>query len=369
MFFRFLSKQAKLCVNYCVEVQKGQSVLIQGSAETIPLINEIYREVLRAGGHPTTNIMVPGQEYIFYKEAQDFQLDYSNPFDLYYIKNFDVAIRIRGLTNTRELSNIDPEKIQRAQIAQMEFWKTFFERQGTGELKWIVMPYPTIGMAQEASMSLEEFADLIEKTCLLDKDDPIAEWQAVSRKQQKFCDFLEKVDEIHIIGKGTGTDITLSVKGRKWENCDGKKNLPDGEVFTGPVEDSINGTITFSFPGIYQSREIEDIILTFEKGKVVEAKAKKGQELLEKILKIPGARRIGELAFATNYNMERFVKNMLFDEKIGGTIHMALGNGWPETGSKNRSAIHWDCLCDMREEGQIFADGKLIYEKGKFLIT
>ncbi|MFX1337149.1 MAG: aminopeptidase [Promethearchaeota archaeon] len=366
MTFRFLSKQAKLCVNYSVEVQKGESVLIQGSAETIPLMNEIYREVLRAGGHPMTNIMVPGQDFIFYKEAQDHQLDYSNPFELYYIKNFDIAVRIRGLTNTRELSNIDPKRIQRAQLAQAEFWKIFFGRQGTGELKWVVLPYPTIGMAQEASMSQEEFADLIEKTCLLHKDNPIDEWKKVSQDQQKYCNFLEKIDEIHIVGEGT--DIKMSVKGRKWENCNGKKNLPDGEIFTGPVENSINGQISFSFPGIYQSREIEGIVLKFKNGKVIKGTAKKGQELLETILKIPGAERVGELAFATNYNMKKFVKNMLFDEKIGGTIHMALGNGWPETGSENRSAIHWDCLCDMREEGQIFADGNLIYEKGKFLV-
>jgi aminopeptidase len=366
MYFNVISKQAKLCVKYCVDVQKGESVLIWGPVEAIPLINEIYREVLRAGGHPITKIEVPGEEYIFFKEAQDYQLDYSNPFDLYYVKNLNIAIKIRGLSNTRELSNIDPEKIQRAQLAQMEFWKTFFERQGTSDLKWVVLPYPTIGMAQEASMSQEEFGALIEKTCLLDKSDPIEEWKAVSCEQQRFCDFLEKMDELHILSKDT--DIKLSVKGRHWENCDGKKNLPDGEVFSAPIEDSINGTITYSFPGIYQSREIEGIALTFEKGKVIQAKAKKGQELLEKILKIPGARRVGEIAIGTNYNMTRFVKNMLFDEKIGGTLHMALGNGYPETGSKNRSAIHWDCLCDMRDDGQIFADGKLIYKKGKFFI-
>ena len=208
----------------------------------------------------------------------------------------------------------------------MDFWKVFFQRQGTGEISWIVCPYPSEGMAQEANMSKEEFADLIVKTCLLDKSDPIAEWKTVSHKQQKYCDYLDKVEELHVIGKGT--DITLSVKGRKWENCNGKKNLPDGEVFTGPIEDSIDGTIAFSFPGIYQLRQIEKVILTFEKGKVIEASTTKGQEILEEILKISGAKRVGEFAIGINYGMSTFVRNMLFDEKIGGTIHLALGNGY-----------------------------------------
>jgi aminopeptidase len=366
MHFRFLSKQAKLCVQYCVDVQKGETVLIWGSLKAIPLINEINREVLHAGGHPMTRIDIPGQEFIFYKEAKEHQIKYSNPFDLYYVKNIDITVKIRSISNTRQLSNIDPEKIQLSQLAQVDFWKTFFSRQGTGDLKWIVLPYPTEGMAQEANMSQEEFADLIEKTCLLDKEDPIKEWKSVSLKQQKYCDYLEKVDKIQVLSHNT--DLTLSVKGRHWENCDGRKNLPDGEVFTAPIEKSINGVITYSFPGIYQQREIEGITIRFEKGKVIEATAKKGQDLLHEILKIPGAKRVGEFAIGTNYNMKTFVKNMLFDEKIGGTLHMALGNGYPETGSKNRSAIHWDCLCDMREEGKIITDGELIYEKGKFLI-
>lgn len=248
----------------------------------------------------------------------------------------------------------------------MEFRKTFFERQGRGEIKWVVMPFPTEAMAQEANMSKEEFGELIEKTCMFDKADPIAEWQDVSKKQQKYCDYLNNVSTLHFVGKGT--DLTMSVKGRLWVNCDGKKNLPDGEVFTGPEEDSINGTITFSFPGIYQSKVIEGIVLKFNEGKVIEATAQKGQDILDQILKITGAKQVGEIAIGTNYNMTTFVKNILFDEKIGGTIHMALGNGYPDTGSKNRSAIHWDLLCDMREEGKIYADKELFYENGQFKI-
>lgn len=366
MCLKFLSKEAKLIVNYCVNIQKGNKALIWGPAEAFPLINEIYREILRAGGHPMTKINIPEQEYIFYKEAQDYQLEFQNQFDLYHAQNIDVAIMINGTSNSRELSNISPEKIRKAELAKMEFWKTGFMRQATGELKWVLCPYPLNSMAQEANMSKEEFAALIEKTCFLDKEDPSAEWQKLSKTQQKYCDYLNNVDKLHFIGKGT--DITMSVKGRTWENLDGKKNMPDGEILSGPIEDSVNGVITFSFPGIYMGREVENIVLKFEKGKVVEAIASKGQELLEALLKIPGAKRIGEVAIGTNYGMTKFVKNILFDEKIGGTIHMALGNGYPETGSKNKSAIHVDLICDMREEGQIFTDGNLFYEKGKFVM-
>lgn len=367
-FSSILSKYAKLVVNYCVNIKKDDTVLIWGPVESIPLINEIYREVLKSTeGHPYTQIIVPEQDYIFYKEAKEHQIEYSNPFQLYLVNHVDVAIKINAPSNTRELSNINPEVIKKVQLAKMNFWKSFFQRQATGELVWTSLQYPTDGMAQEANMSKEEFGDFINKTCFLDKEDPIAEWQSVSQQQQKYCDYLEKGDQIQVIGEGT--DLTLSVKGRKWENSDGKKNMPSGEIFTGPIEDSINGIITFSFPGIYQSRIVEGIVLKFENGQVIEASADKGQDILDQILKIPGAKRAGEFAIGTNYNMTRFIKNIAFDEKIGGTIHMALGNGYPETGSKNQSAIHWDLICDMRKSGKIFADGKLMYENGKILIN
>ena len=367
MILNYLTTYAKLIVNYCVDIKKDDKVLIWGMVDSIPLINEVYREVLKnTDGHPITRITIPGQEYIFFKEAKKHQLEFSNPFDMDMVRNLDVVIIIRGAYNTRELTNISPKIIRKAQVAQVEFFKTFMERQATGELQWTIVQYPTHGAAQEADMSKEELADFIVKICFLDKDDPIAEWQAVSKFQEKYCDFLEKVDQIHVVG--IGTDLTLSVKGRTWENSNGKKNMPSGEVYTSPIENSINGTITFSFPGIYQSRLIEGIVLKFQHGEVVQAIAQQGQELLDEILKIPGAKRAGEFAIGTNYNITKFIKNIAFDEKIGGTIHIALGRGYPQTGSKNRSAIHWDLLCDMRKEGRIYADGTLIYDKGQFII-
>ncbi len=367
MFFEYFNKIAKLLTKHCADIKKGNVVLIWGSVETIPLINEIYREVLKnTDGHPIIKIDVPGQEYIYYKEAKDHQLDYKNPFDLFLVSNIDVAIRLKTSANTNELSNISSKKIQRAELAQIDVWQTFSRREGAGELNWIVFPYPSQGMAQQANMSKEEFEDLIITTCFLDKPDPIAIWKELEQKEEKYVDYLNNVDKLHIIGKGT--DLTLSVKGRKWISHYGKRNLPDGEVFTGPIEDSLNGIISFTFPSKFRSKPIEDIMLKFKDGKVVESTATKGQEILKEILKIPGAKRVGEFAIGTNYEISKFVGEILFDEKIGGTIHMALGNGYPETGSKNRSVIHWDLVCDMRKEGQILADGKEIYRDGKFVI-
>ncbi len=366
MSLEFLNKEAKLAVNYSVKVQKDETVIIMGSVEAIPLIKEIYREVLRAGGHPYTKLNIEGLEYIFYSEAEDFQLDHIDFLKLYAIKKFNVLISVRSVQNTRELMGVPAHKIQRNTLTNTEYKRTFFSRQGTGELKWVVVPYPTIGMAQEAGMSREEFAQYIKTSCFLDKPDPNAEWEKVRRDQQKYCDYLMGVDKLRIMGKNT--DLSASVKGRKWINDCGLDNLPDGEIFTGPVEDSLEGKITFSFPGIYNNREIEGIELEFENGEVVRANAKKGSDLLNELLKIPGVTRVGELAIGTNYNMTKFVKSMLFDEKIGGTLHIALGNGYLETGSNNVSSLHWDLLCDLREGGEIYADGKLIYKNGKFTI-
>jgi aminopeptidase len=200
---------------------------------------------------------------------------------------------------------------------------------------------------------------------LVDKKDPISEWKKIRKEQEKVCNFLNKTNKIHIVGPDT--DLTFSVKDRKWLNCSGDKNMPDGEVFTGPIENSANGKIRFTFPGIYMGREVEDITLTFKNGKVVKASAAKGEELLKEILKIKGADRIGEAAIGTNYGITRFTKNMLFDEKMGGTIHIALGKSYAESGGKNSSPIHWDILKDMKRGGEIYADKELFHKNGKFL--
>jgi len=362
-----LSKYAKFVINYSVEVKEGDKALILGPSEAIPFITELYRELIKVGAHVLRPFIdIPGQEYIFYKEAKNFQLEYTDPSDLYAMKNIDVLIMILGKINTRELVNIPPEKIQKKDIANTEIMTTFYQRQAIGELKWTMIPYPTIGMAQEANMSQEELADLITSTCFLDKPEPIAQWCNIHDKQKIYCDYLNNIDKIRFMSKGT--DISMSVKGRTWINSDGKGNLPDGEIFTGPIEDSVNGIITFSYPAMHKSHQMEGIKMKFKEGKIIEATATKGQEILNSILDIPGARQVGEIAIGMNWAHSTYVGNIQFDEKMGGTIHIAIGNGYPETGSKNQSSIHKDFLCDMKEEGKIYADGTLIYEKGIFLI-
>ncbi len=359
-----IEKLAKLCVHYSVDVKPKEKVIIRGFGEAFPLINEIYKECLLSDAYP---LIIPelDVEYTFYRYAKEHQLKYASPFEKFRVENMDVSIYVWCELNPKGLTNIDPSKITLHQVSRKEYWEIFTKRHAEGKLKWVLLPYPINAQAQEAAMSLAEYEDFVYSSCLVDKEDPIAEWKKIHKQQEKICKFLNQVDEIHITGEDT--DLTFRVKGRKWTNDSGKYNMPDGEVGTGPVENSANGTVRFTFPGIYSGREIEDIRLTFKNGKVVKASAAKGNDLLQKTLKIEGADRIGEAAIGTNYGITKFTKNMLFDEKMGGTIHIALGDSYPETGGQNKSPIHWDLLKDMKT-GEIYADGQLIYEKGSFII-
>lgn len=207
-------------------------------------------------------------------------------------------------------------------------------------------------------------AGILERTCLLDKPDPVAEWRRISAEQQRICDALGRVDQLRVIS--TATDFTMSVKRRVWENCDDRKDLPDGEVFTGPSEDSANGVVTFTFPAVSQGRDVEGLRLTFRDARVEGVHADRGQEMVEQALKILGADRLGEVTVGTNMGHQTFVRQILYDEKMGGAMHMVLGNGSPQTGRRNRSSLHWGLLLDMRRDGRIYADGRLIYERDKF---
>ncbi len=362
-----ITKLAKLLVQYSVEVKQNDKVNINGSTASEPLIREIYREVLRSGAHPNVHMQFEDQNYLFFSLAKDFQIEYTNPFSLYEVANIDAAIHLLPDINPHGLSSIDPEKKRKSVLAQKPITDTFVKRWGAGELRWVGSIYPTTSLAQEAKMSLEEYSEFVFSCMNLNDNNPVNFWRKFSKKQQKICDYLNNVKEIRYTG--LDTDLKFSCEGRTWINCDGKLNFPDGEVFTGPVEDSVEGTIRFTYPGIFQGEEIEDIFLRFEKGKVVEARAKKGENLLLKLLDTDdGSRYVGEIAIGTNGNINRFTKNMLFDEKMGGTVHLALGRGIPGSGSKNDSAIHWDMLKNMRDGGEIYADGKLIYKNGEFLI-
>lgn len=358
-----IEKLAKLCVHYSVEIKPKEQVLIRGSELAFPLINEIYKECLLSDAYP---LIMPNLDvtYTFYKYAKEHQLKFVSPLYKFLYENIDVSINVWCQPNPKKLSSIDPSKIRMSAASRRELAEIFNKRAAEGKLKWVLLPYPINAQAQEAAMSLEEYEDFVYSSCLVDKEDPIAEWRKISQQQKKICEFLNQVSEIRIVGEDT--DLTFNVQGRKWINSDGKRNMPSGEVFTAPLENSANGTIRFTYPGIYSGKEVEDITLTFKDGTVVKASAAKGEDLLQQILKIDGANRIGEAAIGTNYGIIKFTKNMLFDEKMGGTIHIALGNSYPESGGLNKSAIHWDILKDMKT-GEIYADGKLFYKNGKFL--
>lgn len=356
------AKLADLLVNYSLKIKKNQTVLIEGSSEAAPLINEIYRYTLRAGGHPFTYVRLPGQSYIFHKEAADFQLEYGNPVSEHIVGVIDRVVRIYSDTNTRELLHTPPEKTQKTTLANARFNEIFQHRFASGEIDYAILAWPTTALAMEAGMSNEEFADMIACSCFLDQPDPLAAWQALDAEQQRLCAIFSRFEQLHILGDGT--DLKLSIKGRQWVNASGQNSLPDGEIFSAPLEDSVNGVVHFSSG----SRAVKGICMTFKNGEVVAYSAEQGQDHLAKTLETPTARRLGEIGIGTNFGLKEIVNQILFDEKIGGTIHLALGYSIHGTGGQNGGPLHWDLLVDLRKEGRIYADGSLVFENGKILV-
>ena len=366
--FDFDNKLAKLAVQYAVDVQKGDKVIIMAPSFAESFIQELYIEILKAGGHPSVRTRIDGLNEVFYTYASDEQLEYFDPVLTTIGETYNKLISVQGDFNTRELETIDSAKLRISQGSpgNTAFRKVLDERETKGEFAWTIVPYPCHALAQDAGFGVRAYKDFISSALALNED-PVAHWKKVEVEQDRLIKILDQADQIQVLGEDT--DLTLSVKGRKWVNCCGHKNLPDGEVFTGPIENSLNGHIRFTYPGIYMGKEVENIYLEFKEGKVIKATADKGEELLKTLLEIPGADGIGEFALGTNYNIAKFTKNMLFDEKIGGTLHMALGKGIPESGSVSESAIHWDILKEMKsEDSKVIADGKVIYQAGKWLI-
>ncbi len=368
MFGDFNEKLAKLVVEYAVGIKPNDLVFITSPANAEGLIREVYREAIKAGGHVIrTDISIPGTNELLYRHGTEAQIKYIDPLETEFVKKITKTIHIYSSYNTRALTNIDPKLKTMRQQARKEYNEIFFARSAEGELKWTLCPYPCLSFAQEASMGIEEYTEFVYKALALDKKDPIAHWKKVEKVHAKIIKVLDKGKEMRFVGEDT--DITFGIEGRKWINCCGHINLPDGEVFTGPHEDGVNGTIRFTYPGIYMGQEIENIWLKFKDGKVVDYDASRGKELLKKVLEIENANILGELAVGTNYGIQRFTKNMLFDEKMGGTIHLALGMGYPESGSTNKSSIHWDILKDMKSDDSIiYLDGEEIYKAGKWLL-
>jgi aminopeptidase len=364
-----ITNLAKILVHYSTQVKPGDKVCIRDAPlepQATPLIQEIYREVLRAGGHPYVYVNVEGLRRLFLEEANEEQLRTVDPIQKMFFDEFDVEFRIRCESNTKDLSSVDPERIKIWNQTYADITKTFARRFAADEYRWVLTVFPTHGAAQDAEMSLTEFEDFVYASTFADVEDPITEWTHYKTRQEKLARWLAGKKQVEL--KGPHIDLRLSIEGRTFISCHGKVNMPDGEIFTSPVEDSVNGWVRFTYPAIYLQREVQNVELYFEQGRVVKANASKGLDYLLQMLETDaGARHLGELGIGTNPKITHFTRNMLFDEKLAGTIHLALGMGFAAAGGKNESPIHWDMLCDMHE-GQILVDGEVAYQSGDFRI-
>jgi len=362
---RRIDKLAELIVDYSLDVQSGNLFEINGTLLATPLVEKIFEVALLRGAHPYISSTIPGLEEQFLALADEEQLQHVSVIEQLVVNQFDARIHLMSAENTKALSQVDPGRQVMRNLAHNEIWQKSKGRRARGELRECYALFPTDGYAQDADMSLRAFENLVYRASLVYEADPVAAWNEVHRCQQELVDFLDLKETLRVVA--AETDITLSVSGRVFVNCSGKINLPDGEVFTSPVEDGVDGHIRFTYPIVTRGRQIEDVRLWFENGRVVKATAEKNEVFLHQMLDTDqGARYLGEFAIGTNPYMVHFTKNAHLDEKIGGTIHLALGNSFPEVGGRNQSAIHWDMVCDLRN-GEIYADGQLFYRAGELL--
>ncbi len=358
---------ADVLVNYSTTVKPGEWVGVLGDVAALPLIREVFDAVVRAGGNPSLMLTDEYMTRSFARLANDEQVAWLDPAQTLYYDKADVYIRIGALPNTRASTHIDPVRMQQIAAARRVWLDTRMSRAARGEMKWVGTMFPTEGSAQEASMSLEEYEDFVYGATFADRDDPVAAWRALGEMQQKKIDWLK--GKKHVRLHGPNIDLELSIEGRTFINAAGERNMPDGEIFTGPVEESVSGWYRASYPSILQGQMVQGVELVFKEGKVVEAKAEKNEALLfSKLDADPRSRYLGEFAIGTNFGIQQFTGSILFDEKIGGTVHIALGHGYPDTGSKNVSTIHWDMICDMRTDSTIHVDGELFYKDGQFVV-
>jgi aminopeptidase len=362
-----VAKLADLLVNYSLELQAGQQVRIDGGTVAAPLVRELFRHALRAGAHPRTRIDVEGVDVITLAEASEQQLTFVSELDRQDVEQIDAFITIWGDRNTRALSQADPARVSRRIGSRRELINRLWERIDADQAKWVGTRFPTEAHAQDAEMSLSDYEDFVYSAChVRESEDPVAHWRGRSAVLNARARELETFRELRIVGPDT--DLRLGVEGRGWIGADGKLNMPDGEIFTSPLETETEGEIRFSFPAIFHGRSVEDVRLRFEGGRVVAAEAKTGNDYLQSLLDMDdGSRILGELAFGLNYEIDRFTRDILFDEKIGGTVHLALGASFKKVGGENDSGLHWDMICDLRDEGEIYADGELVWKAGHFL--
>lgn len=368
MFNPIINKYADVLVNYSTKVSKNDLVIIYARGyEAQPLVKEIYKLCLINGANPIVRTSMDELAETFIKYASDSQLDFIDEMSKKEVELADVMIFIGAPSNIKNMANAQSDKLAKRSKATHPILAKRLERSAKGDMRWVIADYPTNALAQEASMSLEEYSEFLIKSCYLDLENPVQKWIEVDNEQKRIADILNKTEKFHIIGDKT--DITFSTKGRTWVPCSGNMNFPDGEIFTSPVEDSASGKIYFDFPQNYHGSTSKEVYLTLENGKVIESNAEIGNEFLTNMLNMDeGSRFVGEIAIGTNERIQNVTGNILFDEKIGGSIHMALGASYPEAGGKNQSGLHWDMIKNMKQGGKIYADDKLIYENGKFII-
>jgi aminopeptidase len=362
-----VERLAELIVGYSLRVGEGQVVRINGEEVALPLALALYRSALRAGALPYLNVVPAGLDEILLTEGTDEQLAFIPEGERMQSDAADAWVTIWSESNTRALTRIEPERRRTFLSAQYRLVNRRWQRLAKGELRLCGTLFPTQAHAQDAEMSLSEYEDFVYAACHVDgEQDPIAHWEAVSAALTARARQLAGIRELRILGPDT--DLRVIVEGRRWVASDGRVNMPDGEVFTSPVETGTEGKISFAFPSIFQGQEVQNVRLRFGGGQVVHAEASAGEHYLRTLIATDeGARVLGELAFGLNYEIDRFTRNILFDEKIGGTMHVALGGGFEEAGTQNTSDLHWDFICDLREEGEVYADGELIWRAGSFL--
>lgn len=349
---RQLAQWARILVDYSLAVKKNERIMVSAPVAALPLVEAVYAKLLDRGAFPVLRLSAPRQDELFFAHAQEQHLRTLSPFARFDARTADGYISIAASSNTKALTAVAPRKF--ALLARTgKPVRDLIHRKN----RWVLTLYPTAAYAQDAELGGDAFTEFVARALFLDRRDPVAAWRALRARQEKVLRQLRGAREIRI--QAPGTDLRLRVDGRKFVNSCGYRNMPSGEVFTSPVEDSAEGRIAFSFPACHGGREVDGVRLEFRRGKVVKAGAAKNEAYLKAMLATDaGAKRLGEFAFGLNFGITRHIKNILFDEKIGGTIHLALGGGFAEAGGRNRSAMHWDMILDLRAGGRVLVDGR-----------
>jgi aminopeptidase len=329
---------------------------VRSTTLAAPLLLSLQRALLEREAWPLLRVALPGQDEGFWAAGRDVHLDGFAPIELVEAEGTDVSLTIHAPENTRALAGVEPARMSRAARARAPLREAMLAR------RWCSTVWPTPALAQEARMSTSEFAAFVERALFLDRDDPAGAWRELSASQGRLIERLSACSELRI--EGEGTDLVVGVAGRVWINSDGRRNMPSGEVFTGPT--TAEGVVRFGVPSSPRGVEVAGVVLELRDGVVVSARADRGDAVLQAMLATDsGARRLGEIGIGTNTGIDRAVGMTLLDEKIGGTVHLALGRSYPETGGTNESAIHWDLIC---RPDRLTADGETILQKGQLLL-